>query len=105
RNGLSGFFRKGVENIDNVIQQIIINRRSVFSGFRQAAHWRRRLIAADLSSEAAPTERAPDERSHALIEAKGHELPLVLAADERIVDLMRNVAGPAVAFAGRKRFH
>ena len=54
----------------------------------------RRLAAADLAGEPAPAERAPDHRADALVERQRHQLPLVVAADERVVRLVGDVARP-----------
>ena len=62
----------------------------------QAARRRQRLAAADLAGEPAPAERAPDDRADLLVEAQRHQLPLVVAADQRVVRLVRDVAGQAV---------
>ena len=53
---------------------------------------RQRLAAADLAGEPAPAERAPDDRADLLVERERHQLPLVVAADERVVRLVRDVA-------------
>ena len=71
----------------------------------QAGDFGEGLAAADLAGEAAPAERAPDEGADALIEGEGHELPLVVAADERVVDLVADVAGPAVALGDGEGLH
>jgi hypothetical protein len=59
----------------------------------QAAGFRQWLAAADLAGETSPAERAPDQRADFLVEGERHQLPLVLAADQRIVDLMGSIAG------------
>jgi hypothetical protein len=63
------------------------------------------LAAADLAGEAAPAEGAPDESTYALIEGEGHELPLVVAADEGVVDLVADILGPAVALGDGEGLH
>ncbi len=51
-----------------------------------------RLAAPDLAGELAPAERAPDHRADALVAAERHQLPLVVAVEQRVVGLMRDVA-------------
>ena len=63
------------------------------------------MAAADFAGEASPAERAPDERADFLIERERHEFPFVFAADEGVVDLMADVARPAVAFGDGERLH
>ena len=63
----------------------------------QAARRRQRLAAADLAGEPAPAERAPDHRADPLVERQRHQLPLVVAADQRVVGLVGDVARQAVA--------
>ena len=62
------------------------------SSCRAGASLRGRLAAADLAGEAAPAERAPHHRADALVEAERHQLPFVVAADQRVVGLVRDVA-------------
>ncbi len=56
-------------------------RRSGSTGRREgfsvveAARRGQRLTATDLAGEAAPSERAPDDRADALIDAQRHQLP------------------------------
>ena len=52
----------------------------------------KRRAAADLPGEASPTERTPHDRAHFLVERQRHEFPFVVAADERVIGLMRHVA-------------
>ena len=64
-----------------------------------------RLAAADLAGEPSPAERAPDDRAHLLVERQRHQLPLVVAADQRIVGLVGDVAGQAVLLRDGQRLH
>ena len=66
---------------------------------------RQRLAAADLAGEPAPAERAPDDRADLLVERQRHQLPLVVAADQRVVRLVGDVAGQAVLLRDRQRLH
>ena len=63
------------------------------------------MATADFAGEAAPAEGAPDDGADFLIEGEGHEFPFELAADEGVVGLMGDVAGPAVAVGGGEGFH
>ena len=72
--------------------------------------WRRlvcgqRLAAADLAGEPSPAERAPDDRAHLLVERQRHQLPLVVAADQRVIRLVGDVAGQAVFLRDGQRLH
>ena len=89
---LAGLLGDLVEGVDDAVEVLVVDRRAVVGGLVQAAAGGQRLAAADLAGEAAPAERAPDERADALVEAERHQLPLVVAADERVVDLVRDVA-------------
>ena len=64
-----------------------------------------RLAASYPAGETPPTQRAPDQRADALIEGERHELPLIVAADKRIVDLVRHMAWPAVTLGNGERLH
>ena len=63
--------------------------------------WPRRT----LPGEPAPAERTPDDRAHLLIEGQRHQLPFVIAADQRVIGLVGDVAGQAVLFRNRQRLH
>ncbi len=63
------------------------------------------LAAADLAGEPPPAERAPDECADALIETERHQFPFVIAADQRIIDLVGDVARISVAVGGGEGFH
>src|SRR5690606_39376965 len=70
----------------------------------QAASLGQRLAATNATRQASPSERAPHERADVLIDAERHQLPLVVAADQRVVRLMRDE--PAIAVAvGRSEEH
>ena len=71
----------------------------------EARSLRARRAAANFSGEAAPAERTPDQRADFLIDAERHEFPFVIAADERIVDLVGDVSRPAVALGDGERLH
>ena len=61
--------------------------------------------AADLAGEAAPAERAPHDGADALLEAERHQLPFVVAADQRVVGLVGDVARVAVLVGDAERLH
>ena len=64
-----------------------------------------RLAAADLAGQPAPAQRAPDDRADLLVERQRHQLPFVVAADQRVVRLMGDIAGQAVFLRDRQRLH
>ena len=94
-----------VEGVDDFVEIFVVDLRAVVGGFVQAADFGERLAAADFAGEAAPAERAPDERADALVEGEGHQLPLVVAADEGVVDLVADVARPAVTLGDGEGLH
>jgi hypothetical protein len=71
----------------------------------QAALGRERAVAAHLAGQPSPAERAPDHRADALVEAEWHQLPLVVAADQRVVDLVGDVPRMTVPFGDGERLH
>ena len=81
------------------------------TGGPRSAVWCRRLIfgqrlaPAELAGEPAPAERAPDQRADALVEAERHQLPLIVAAEQRVIDLMGGIARIAISLRDRQRFH
>jgi hypothetical protein len=104
-NGFAGFRGDGVERIDDGIDVLIVEGRAVVGGVVETADFGQGLAAADFAGEASPTEGTPDERADFLVEAEGHQLPLVVTADERVVDLMSDVAGEAVTVRDGERLH
>ena len=74
-------------------------------GLRKSDAFRHRLAAADFAGKAAPSERTPHQRADFLIEAERHELPLVFAANERVVNLVRNITRVAEAIGNGQRLH
>ena len=106
-DGLSGFLGDSVESVDDFVEVVFGNLGAGVGGDLtvEARSLRARSAAANSSSEASPAERAPDERADFLIDGEGHELPFVIAADERVVDLMGDVANPAVALGNGERLH
>ena len=96
RHGLAGLGGDLVQRVDDPVEMLVLDRRAEARGLVQAAALRQRLAAADLAGQAAPAERAPDQRADALVEAERHQLPLVVAADQRVVDLVGDIARPAV---------
>src|SRR6185437_11963334 len=63
------------------------------------------LAAANLTGEASPAERAPDKRADFLVDGERHEFPLVLAAHERVINLVGYIASPTVTLAHGERLH
>src|ERR1700757_758626 len=104
-NALAGFLGDGVDRVHDFVDIFVGDRWAVFGGFVEAAFRGKRVAAANFSGEAAPAERAPDEGANFLIDGEGHEFEFVIAADEGVVDLMGDVAGPAVAFGDGERLH
>ncbi len=92
RDALAGLLRDLVDGIDDAIDVLVRHRRAELRRLGQAAHFGLRLAAADLAGEASPAERRPDHRTKSLVEAERHQLPFVVAADQRIVGLVGDVA-------------
>ncbi len=94
-----------VEDVDHAEEELVLDRRAVVGGVVQTAALGQRTAAADLAGEPAPAQRAPDDRADALVEPEGHQLPLVVAADERVVDLVGDIARVAVPVGGGEGLH
>ena len=88
-----------------LVEIFVVDLRPDVGGLVQAARFGQRLAAADLAGEAAPAERAPHHRADALVEAERHQLPFIVAPDQRIIGLMRDIARQAVAVGDGERFH
>ena len=86
-------------------QALLVVARPGFRNGVRAGAGLRRLPAPDFSGELAPAERAPDDRADALIAAELHQLPFVVAIEQRIIGLVRDVAGIAVTVRRRERLH
>ena len=63
------------------------------------------LAAADLARQPREAERAPRDAADALVECQRHELPLIVAADERIVRLVGDIPRQPVFLRYGQRFH
>ena len=91
--------------IHDFVEIFVVDLRAGVGGFVQARDFGDRASAADLPGEARPAKRAPDEGADFLVERERHEFPFVFAADERVIDLMADVTGPAVTLGNRERLH
>ena len=105
RNALARFFRDFLDSVHNLIEIFVFDLGAGFGGFVQAGDFGNRASAADFAGKTSPTEGAPDKRADFLIESERHQLPFIFAADEGVVDLMADVAGPAVTLGNRERLH
>ena len=47
----------------------------------------------------------PHDRAHALIEAERHQFPFVVAADQRVIGLVGDIARQAIAIGNSQRLH
>ncbi len=97
---LAGFSGDLIESVDDFVEVLVADYRTSGGGLVQAADFRQRLAATKLSGEAAPSERAPHQRADSFFNGLRHEFPFVVAADERVVDLVSHVARPSVVAAG-----
>ncbi len=70
-----------------------------------ARRLRQRLPAPDLAGGAAPAQRRPHHRADALIERPRHQLPFIIAADQRIIGLVGDIAFQAQPLGDRQRLH
>ena len=95
---LVGFERDHSERIDDAEEVFVGDRRAdrEIGGHPRAGG--RRLISPDFAGELAHREGAPDDGADLLVDRQGHELPLVVTADQRIVSLMADVARQAIFF-------
>ena len=107
RHGLAGLPGDRVEGVDDPVEVLVGHLRPDVGRdlAPQAARLRQRLAAADLAGQPAPAERAPDDRADLLVEGQRHQLPLVVAADQRVVRLVGDVAGEAVPLGDGQRLH
>src|ERR1700733_7808850 len=105
RNRLAGLLGDAIERVDDIEQALLVVARPGFrNGVRTGARLRR-LSAPDFTRQLAPAERAPDDRADALVAPKLHQLPFVVAIEQRIIGLMRDIAGVAITVRSRERLH
>src|SRR6478609_10691502 len=83
-----------VERVHDRVQLLVVHRRSRGRGDVQPAAFGQRLAPTDLAGQASPAQWAPHDRADAFLDAQWHELPFVVAADERVIDLMGDIARP-----------
>ena len=106
RDRLAGLGGDLVQGVDDPEQVLVVDSAGRCPGCRvRACRGSGRLAAADLAGEPAPAERAPDHRADALVERQRHQLPFVIAAEQRVIGLVRDVARKAVALRDRERLH
>lgn len=98
-------FGQYAQGIDNTIESLLVDRRRVGCRLVQAAGGGQRHAALDLTGQPAPAEWAPHDSTDLLVEPQRHEFPFIVAPDQRVVDLMRNVARQAEAVGGSQRLH
>ena len=94
-----------VQGVNHFIEVLVLDGRAGLGGCVQAADLGQRLAAADFAGQAAPAERTPDQRADPLVEAEGHQLPLVFSADQRVIDLVGDIPRPAVAVGDGQGLH
>ncbi|MND30362.1 hypothetical protein D3C80_208920 [compost metagenome] len=83
----------------------IVHRRAEAGGLMQAATFGQRRAATDFSGQPPPAKRAPDHCAKTLIRAERHQIPLVITADQGIIDLIDHITRPAITVRDGKRFH
>src|SRR6202022_212397 len=105
RNRLASFAGDRVQSVDDVVEELFGDLGSGVGGLVETAGFGERLAAPELAGEASPTERAPDQGADFLVKAEGHQFPLIIAADEGVVDLMGGVAGPSIAVRYAEGLH
>ncbi len=103
RDALARFGRQRVERVHYFVKILIRNPRALLGGFVQAALFRQGLPATDLSGEPSPTQRTPHQRAHAFSQRQRHQLPLIVAAHQRVIDLVSGVSRPAILPADLQR--
>src|SRR6202042_516951 len=104
-NCLAGLLGDAIERVDNIEQALLVVARPGFRNGVRAGARLRRLSAPDFTRQLAPAERAPDDRANALIAAELHQLPFVVAIEQRIIGLVGDIAGIAVTVRSRERLH
>src|SRR5579863_7390709 len=105
RHRLAGLLRHFFDRIENAEQVVVRHRRPHVGGLGLADRRGQRRSALELAREAPPAERTPHDGAQALIEPERHQLPLVVAADQRVVGLVRDIARIAVAVRDTERLH
>ena len=96
-----------IQGVHHPVNEIILRRRQNPARplVVEPAHLRLRLTAAHRPAQSPHAQRTPRHQSHALIQRQRHQLPLILATQQRIIRLMRHVALPAPPLRNRQRFH
>ncbi len=105
RHGLADLFGHLLQGIDDSEKLFVVDRRAAGFAALGDATFCRGEIAADLAGQATPAERRPHHGADALIERQRHQLPLIIAAKQRIIALIGDVARQAVFFRRRQRLH
>ena len=103
RHGLAGLAGDLVERVDHLVEVLVGDRRAVSRQFccrrlTSGSGWPRRILPVSRPQPSGLQTTVPD----ALVEAERHQLPFVVAADQRVVGLVRDVARPAVSFGDRR---
>ena len=105
RHGLARLPRHRLQRIDDAVEMLVLDRRRELDRLVEATARRDRPPPPDLAGQPTQAERAPDHCADALIRRQWHQIPFVGAADQRVIDLMRNEARPAMAVGECLRLH
>src|SRR5260221_1206107 len=105
RHSLARFLGYFIQSVNNLVEQLLGNRRSLLCSVVESAVGGELLVARDLPGATPPPQRAPDDRPNLLVERERHKFPFVLAPNEGVVCLMGYIARPAVCFRDGKRLH
>ena len=104
-NALADLSGDLLQSIDHLVDVGVLERRPLVRCGVQPAGLRQRLAPPDLPGQPAPAERAPYDRTHALVYGEGHQLLLVVPSHQRVIGLVRDIAGVAVAFGDGLGLH
>ena len=91
------------EDIDDPVEPLVVDRAGSVELVQTADGGPD--AAPELAGEQARVQRAPGHDAGSLVERKRHDLALDVTRDERVIDLLADVARQVVPLGGRNRLH
>src|SRR5258708_37454867 len=92
RHSLARFLGYFIQSVNNLVEQLLGNRRSLLCSLVESAVGGELFVATGFSGETPPPQRAPDHRPKPLGERARPKIPFVLAPHEAAVYLMGYIA-------------
>jgi NADPH-dependent curcumin reductase CurA len=105
RHGCTARLGDRSQGVCDVVQFRPVDRVAGHAGQRAAGAVRIGPAAAEFAGEDAEGERAPDQAADALVDPQRQQLMLGVAPCQRIIELMRDIAGAPGAVRGRQGLH